>query len=273
MAMDDAFVFGPFRLQVARRELLAHGVPVTIGQRAFDILLLLVSRHGQLVTKDELMSEVWPGIVVEENNIQVHVSALRKVLGSAGDGERYLLTVAGRGYRFVAPVEGESAARPKIAPETISDPGAAAPSAGARAAHNLPQLPSSCDRHEAKLAEIRTQLENHRHVALTGSGGVAKPRLVTEDGRAGLDRYADGVWFAELAPLDDAQLVTSIIAEVLGVSLSASTTAVETLAAALKNSELLLIIDNCAHVIAEAARVAEALIRRSEERRVGKEWG
>ena len=65
---------------VARRELLAHGVPVTLGQRAFDVLLLLVSRRGQLVTKDELMAEVWPGVVVEENNIQVHVSALRKLL-------------------------------------------------------------------------------------------------------------------------------------------------------------------------------------------------
>src|SRR6516165_635304 len=95
--MPDVFAFGPFQLLAARRELLAHGVPVTLGQRAFEILLLLVNRHGQLVTKDELMAEVWPGVVVEENNIQVHVSALRKVLGTAGDGERYLLTVAERG--------------------------------------------------------------------------------------------------------------------------------------------------------------------------------
>ena len=87
--MPDAFVFGPFRLLVGRRELLAHGVPVTLGQRAFEILLLLVSRPGQLVTKDELMAEIWPGVVVEENNIQVHVSALRKVLGTAG-GRRAL---------------------------------------------------------------------------------------------------------------------------------------------------------------------------------------
>src|SRR5207247_6936544 len=100
--MSEAFAFGPFRLLAARRELLAHGVPVTLGQRAFDILVLLVSRHGQLVTKDELMAEIWPGIVVEDNNIQVHVSALRKVLAKAGGDERYLVTVPGRGYRFVA---------------------------------------------------------------------------------------------------------------------------------------------------------------------------
>jgi DNA-binding winged helix-turn-helix (wHTH) protein len=111
--MSEAFLFGPFRLLVERRELLAHGVPVTIGQRAFEILLLLVRRHGQLVTKDEVMAKVWPGVVVEENNIQVHVSALRKVLGAAGNHERYLLTVPGRGYCFVAPVEHEDAAQPK----------------------------------------------------------------------------------------------------------------------------------------------------------------
>ena len=85
--MPEAFVFGPFRLLVTRRELMAHGVPVPVGQRAFEILLLLVSRHGELVTKDELMTAVWPGIVVEENNIQVHVSALRKVLAKAGDAK------------------------------------------------------------------------------------------------------------------------------------------------------------------------------------------
>src|SRR5215813_7511430 len=107
--MTEAFAFGPFRLLVARRELLAHGVPVTLGQRAFEILLMLVSRHGQLVTKDELMSEVWRGVVVEEYTILFHISAVRKVLATVGDDERYLLTVAGRGYRLVAPVKPERA--------------------------------------------------------------------------------------------------------------------------------------------------------------------
>src|SRR4030088_1608319 len=94
----EVLVFGPFRLEVARRELTAHGVPVTLGQRAFDVLLTLVSRRGELVRRDGLMAEVWRGVGGEENNLQAHVPALRRVLGSPGDGERYLLTVAGRGY-------------------------------------------------------------------------------------------------------------------------------------------------------------------------------
>jgi predicted ATPase/DNA-binding winged helix-turn-helix (wHTH) protein len=261
--MSGTFAFGPFRLLVARRELLAHGVPVTIGQRAFDILMLLVSRRGELVTKDELMSEVWPGIVVEENNIQVHVSALRKVLGSAGDGERYLLTVAGRGYRFVAPVECEGVAQANTGGDFGAGSRALASSEeqGAGASNNLPQLLTSLIGREAELADIKAYLADHRLVTLTGSGGVGKTRLAIEAGRAGLERYGDGVWLAELAPLEDAQLVTSIIAEALSINLTGTTPALDTLVAALKHRELLLIIDNCEHVVAEAARVAEALIR------------
>ena len=257
--MSEAFAFGPFRLLVARRELLAHGVPVTLGQRAFEVLLMLVSRHGQLVTKDELMAQVWPGVVVEENNIQVHISAVRKVLAAAGDGDRYLLTVAGRGYRFVAPVTRETAGETNVAAVA----GQSAPVAAEipAATNNLPQQLTSLIGREADLAEIKTRLSDHRLVTLAGAGGVGKTRLSIEAGRGLLDRFPDGIWLAELAPLKDPQLVTSIIADALGVTLSATTGALETLTSALRTRQLLLIVDNCEHVIAEAARVVEALMR------------
>jgi predicted ATPase/DNA-binding winged helix-turn-helix (wHTH) protein len=258
--VTQAYAFGPFRLRVARRELLAHGVPVSIGQRAFDILVALVSRRGELVTKDELMAEVWPGIVVEENNIQVHVSALRKVLSSAADGERYLVTVAGRGYRFVAPVQCEAAEPAASAPSGATTAPAASP-APTRAGNNLPQQATSLIGREADLVEIKARLASQRLVTLTGSGGVGKTRLAIEAGAALLDRYPDGVWMAELAPLDDPQLVTAIIAEVLAVNMSGEAAALESLVAALKSRQLLLIVDNCEHVIAEAAHVVEKLIR------------
>jgi predicted ATPase/DNA-binding winged helix-turn-helix (wHTH) protein len=254
--MTEAFAFGPFRLLATRRELLAHGVPITIRQRAFEILLLLVRRHGDLVTKDDLMAEVWPGIVVEENNIQVHVSALRKVLSSAGGDEPYLLTVAGRGYRFVAPVTLEQAVQPK------SPAAAAAPAAGSPVGNNnLPQSLTALIGREAELDDISKRLAAHRLVTLTGSGGVGKTRLAIEVGRALLDRYPDGVWLAEFAPYKDARLVASIIGEALSIGLSASTGTAEALASALKSKRLLLIADNCEHVIVEAARVAELLMR------------
>ncbi len=252
-----SFVFGPFRLSAARRELSAHGVPVALGQRAFDVLLALVRRHGELVTKDELMAEVWPGIAVDENNLHVHVSALRKVLGAAGTDQRCILTVAGRGYRFVAPIDGEMRDEARGAPAT--EKGAAA--SAAVPSHNLPRQPTALIGREADLEEITARLKTHRLVTLTGSGGVGKTRLAIEAGAGVLADYPDGVWLAELAPLGDAQLATAIIAGALGIHLGGATTAIETLEAALKSKHLLLIIDNCEHVIAEAARVTERLIR------------
>jgi TolB-like protein/cytochrome c-type biogenesis protein CcmH/NrfG len=107
MTESETFAFGRFRLSVGRRELSSHGLPVPLGSRAFDLLLALLRRHGQLLSKDELMTEVWPDTVVEENNLQVQISALRKILREDAETSRYLLTVPGRGYRFVAAVERE----------------------------------------------------------------------------------------------------------------------------------------------------------------------
>ena len=135
---------------------MAHGVPVAVGQRAFEILLLLVSRHGELATKDELMTAVWPGIVVEENNIQVHVSALRKVLAKAGDAGRYLVTIPGRGYRFVAPVECDSANQPNRPTTAVPGQAATVAAAGSPAArNNLPHPLTSLIGREAEVAEIK----------------------------------------------------------------------------------------------------------------------
>lgn len=95
--------FGPFRLDLSRRQLTRDGAPVRLGARAMDILCALAGAKGELVTKDQLMALVWPGNVVEENAIQVHVSALRKALDEARNGVSYVVTVPGRGYRFVCP--------------------------------------------------------------------------------------------------------------------------------------------------------------------------
>jgi TolB-like protein len=90
-----------FRLDLVRRQLLRDGAPVQLGSRAFEVLCVLAAANGNVVTKDELMTRVWPGVIVEENNLQVHVSALRKALEEGKSGETYLMTVPGRGYRLV----------------------------------------------------------------------------------------------------------------------------------------------------------------------------
>src|ERR1700722_18339286 len=110
--VEPDFEFDRFRVRPHRRQLLADGAPVELGTRAFDVLMVLLEARGQLVTKDELLDRVWPGTVVEENNIQVQISALRKVLG---EDRHLILTVPLRGYRFTGTVrafkEGEADAQ------------------------------------------------------------------------------------------------------------------------------------------------------------------
>ena len=96
--------FGPFRLFPTQRLLLEGETPLRLGSRALDILIALVERPGELVCKKELMARVWPDTVVEEGNLKVHVAALRRALADGQAGHRYLATIPGRGYRFVAPV-------------------------------------------------------------------------------------------------------------------------------------------------------------------------
>ncbi len=261
--MREDYQFGPFRLLVDQRVLSVHGIPISLGQRAFDILSVLVSRHGHLVTKDELMDEVWPGVSVEENNIQVHISALRKVLGTDGDPKRYLVTVPGRGYRFVAPVKTESADHSAPSTASVTEQTAAAPGmvGSQRGGNNLPSQLTSFIGRESDVAEIKAGLSNCRLVTLTGAGGVGKTRLAIEVGRTLLERYPDGVWFVELAPLADAQLIAPTIGAILGIGQGASSAPGTALATALRTKQLLLILDNCEHVIEQAARMAEALTR------------
>jgi TolB-like protein len=113
----ERLCFGRFCFDVARRELTREGVPVRLGSRALDILSVLVSRRGDVVGKQELMERVWPGQIVEENNLQVQVSALRKALDDGGGGQSHLVTVPGRGYRLVglADAPGSHPDRPSIA--------------------------------------------------------------------------------------------------------------------------------------------------------------
>lgn len=98
------FSFGPFNLIPAQRLLLEAGKPLRLGSRALDILIALVERRRELVSKEELMAQVWPKVFVEPANLTVHVAALRRVLGDGRNGSRYLVNIPGRGYRFVAPV-------------------------------------------------------------------------------------------------------------------------------------------------------------------------
>jgi predicted ATPase/DNA-binding winged helix-turn-helix (wHTH) protein len=234
-----------------QRELRLGDMTVPLGSRAFDVLLILVEAEGELVTKEELLARVWPGAVVEESNIQVQVSALRKALG---EERNLILTVPLRGYRFTGEVRAldadgralQAAAPPPQAPRQVPT--------------NLPAPVSDFIGRETELRELRELLRHNRLVTLVGTGGIGKTRLGLTVARATLEEFPDGVWLAELAPLTDPDLVASAINKALGLQSGAAWTS-ERLAAALRGRRLLLVIDNCEHLIGAAAREAETLLR------------
>src|SRR5712692_10568835 len=112
--------FGPYRLLAAQRLLLEGDRPVRLGSRAFDILAALVERAGEVVGKKELLARAWPRTFVEESNLKFQVSALRRALGDGQGGHRYVVTVPGRGYNFVAPVSLEEPSPAPLLPTAAS---------------------------------------------------------------------------------------------------------------------------------------------------------
>jgi predicted ATPase/DNA-binding winged helix-turn-helix (wHTH) protein len=246
--------FGRCRLFTNRRELIVDGVPVALGNRAFDVLQTLVAAAGNLVTKDEILSRVWPGIVVEENTLQVQITRVRRALGK----DRGLLkTVSRRGYRFVAEVT-----------RADQEPEGTAQAAGTTEAlahepkkrTNLPAVASPLLDRQAELSEVVRLVAALRLVTLTGAGGIGKTSLALEAARHLQSELPDGAWLVELGPLTDPDLVWVTVATALQITLSAGASFDE-LAHSLDTKHLLIVLDNCEHVIEAAASVAERLVR------------
>jgi predicted ATPase len=244
--MTTVYRFGDFELHPNRRRLLVDQRPVALGDRAFDVLLALVERPGQLVSKDELLGIVWPGLVVEENNLQVQVSALRKILGAGA-----ITTSAGRGYRFaleITPAGGTShAATPR---------------------HNLPRQLTSFIGHEDDLDEYATLLDQTRLLTLTGIGGCGKTRLAIKLAERVLPLFPDGVWYVDMAPLLDADRVALTVATTLGTSEENDRSILDTLCARLAGKRMLLVLDNCEHLVAACAALVHRVIGGAPDVRV-----
>ena len=243
--------FGRFCLVPHRRELLVDGQPVRLGGRAFDVLTALIKAHGSIVSKHALMAGIWPGQVVEENNLEVQISTLRAVFGA----ERALIrTVSRRGYQFTGeirfPAEAEGT-------PVNTGPEAAAP------ATNLPQPVSELIGREDSLLEVLQLASARRLVTLTGTGGIGKTRLALAAVHRLVPQFGDGVWRVELASLSDPDLVPATVAAAVGIELAAGPVTAGRVASALNGKELLLLLDNCEHLIDAAARMAEALLRAS----------
>lgn len=250
--------FGRFDLQPGERRLLADGQPVVLGARAFDLLVALVERAGQLVGKNELITRVWPGLVVEENNLQVQISTLRKVLGQSA-----LSTIPGRGYRFELPVKRADAVAPDAASASSAPIAPVAAPEPVRARTNLPGRLLSLYGRAQDVATIKALLRKHVVVTIVGAGGIGKTRVAqavaAEIAVESAADFPDGVWWVELAALSDGALVPSTVARALGVQLPGDRPPVEAVASLLMSERLLLVLDNCEHLTESIAEFIESL--------------
>jgi DNA-binding winged helix-turn-helix (wHTH) protein len=217
--------FGRFRVLPHRREVLADGQPIKLGGRSFDVLMALIEAHGAVLSKDARMACVWPGRVVEENNLPAQIRALRAAFGP----ERELIrTVSGRGYQFTGEIRILSANQ---------DEGAVAPAQGAKGSvvppTNLLEPVSELIGRDDELQEIASLAGGRRLVTLTGAGGIGKTRLALAVVRRLLPQFADRAWLAELAPLSNAGLVAGAVAAAVGLELSGGSASPDRVAAAL----------------------------------------
>lgn len=240
--------FGPFRLLPAQQVLLEGETPVRLGNRALEILIALVEHAGELVTKGELMARVWPDTVVDENNLKVHVAALRRILGDGQPGRRYLATVSGRGYRFVAPVDLSEPRKPT-----------AQPSAALERAHNLPASQTRALGRGDTISALLDDLPRRRFITIVGAGGIGKTTVALAVAEALIAAYEHGIRFVDLAPLSDPNFVPSALASALGLA-SHSSNVVPALIDFLRDKRMLLVLDSCEHVTETAAALAEQVL-------------
>src|SRR6202049_5024623 len=243
-----AVSFGPFRLLAAQRLLLEGDKPVRLGSRAFDILTALVERAGEVIGKGELMARAWPQTFVEESNLKIQVSALRRALSDGQGGRRYIATVPGRGYNFVAPVRFEKPPRAPLPPTTVL-----------AAAHNLPLAATRMIGGEEVVATLVSRLSRERLLTIVGPGGIGKTTVALAVAERMIADYEHGVWLIDLAPVGDPRLVPSAVATVLGLEVRTDNP-LPGLVAGLRDKRTLLLLHNCEHVIDAVASLAAAVL-------------
>jgi predicted ATPase/DNA-binding winged helix-turn-helix (wHTH) protein len=249
--------FGNVEVLPAAREVLVGGTRASLGARAFDVLVALIERSDRVVSKHELLDLVWPGIAVEESNLPVHISTLRKLLGP-----EVICTVPGRGYRFTAALDGEATLTSTSESAAASD--AQSPT-GVRT--NLPaEIPPLYGRDE-DLLELRSLIGAHRLVTLTGAGGIGKSVLAQALAHQLGATFKHGAWLVEFAPVIDDSFVPTTVARVLNISLDGDER-VTALASALSTRHMLLVLDNCEHLVRTIAPLVEALLRAAPQVRL-----
>jgi predicted ATPase/DNA-binding winged helix-turn-helix (wHTH) protein len=247
---DSEFSFGSFRLVPAQQLLLDGQEPVPIGARALDILTALVERAGDVVSKNDLIHRAWPNVVVEEGNLRTQMAIVRRALRDGEAGARYIVTVAGRGYRFVASVS--RSAEP--VPPALA--GAQSPRPETRVPNRLTRVIGRDD----NIADVASRLSQRRFTTIVGPGGIGKTTVALAVAEQQTAYYEHGICFIDLAALIDPLTLPNTLASKLGLPIS-SRDIMQELIAHLREKRVLLVLDSCETHVEAAAVLAERLLK------------
>jgi predicted ATPase/DNA-binding winged helix-turn-helix (wHTH) protein len=243
--------FGPFELNVAERSLSKTNQIISLGGRAYDILVALLENAGEVVPKSELIAKAWPDVTVEEGSLRVHLSALRKALGDGQFGNKYIANIQGHGYSFIAPVTRLPADRP-----------------GGSASSGLSNLPPALGRMVGRnnvVLEIQRLLQTEqRLITILGAGGIGKTTVVLSAGHGALADFAGAVFFVDLSTASDNEQVIGAVASAVGLA-PQSVDPKEALLNFLRTRRTLVILDSCEHVIERTAEIADYILRNTAE--------
>lgn len=241
------FSFGPYRLVPSRQLLLLEDRSIKLGGRAFELLRLLVQRGGDLISKEELMAAAWPNLFVHESNLKVNMSNLRRLLGDTNLDPSYIATVVGRGYRFVAPVRAEIGMTFEYGDNIADDPTSSL----------LPPQRHIVGR-ESEIADVWRSLKRERHVTLVGPGGVGKTTVAIAAAHAYADLGLDGLCLVDLATIEDPTLLPVALVTALGIRGNPDDS-FSAILQYLRSRRMLILLDNCEHVLPAATIFARKL--------------
>jgi predicted ATPase/DNA-binding winged helix-turn-helix (wHTH) protein len=242
----ERWTFGDFVLDLDARELVCAGRPVSLSPKAFQLLGQLVTCHPRALSKTELQDRLWPGTFVVEKNLTNLISEIREALGDDPATPRFIRTVHRFGYAFRATASIESGDS-DIGPH-----------------HNLPAPLTNFIGRDREIAELLQLVPAARVLTLTGAGGCGKTRLALEVAAHALDRFPDGAWVVDLSSLVDPGLLTQAVASVFDIREGPNRTMMDSLLGYLRQRQILLVLDNCEHLISACAHFVDALLRAAD---------
>jgi predicted ATPase/DNA-binding winged helix-turn-helix (wHTH) protein len=253
--VEQAIHFGPFVVLPKQRLVFEGHTALRLGGRALDILLALIENPGRILSKDALIGRAWPNTVVEEDTLKVHISSLRRAIGDGSGGNRYIVTVTGRGYSFVAPVT--------VAPTQA----ASRQEAPARKQHNLPAPPGRLIGRSEFVDHLMRNLPGQRLLTIVGPGGIGKTAVALAVAGRLVASGESEAWLVDLAPVTDDRRVPGALATVLGLDVDPEAS-LPGLLDALRGRRTVIVLDTCEHVLDGAAHLANSLLQGTSDIRI-----